>query len=552
MTAVVLLVVVAAVPDAIAHPLVHEAARLHRIFKLLDRNDDRVLSAVEAVTGLGVGLEDQSHSQLCAQASTLVSSWPAPCGYAFSLLTDYEIDVVDFADCVKSWGAEALLASDACGSGGAAPTLSFETSLSIFAGGLASTIVEAPPTQPPRPHVDAASPSATPVRPNATILLSSDWHIEPWYAGDAWNATQPWFHGGVLRFKNPNNNNMRIDTCADGATGTTILPCRLAHSGDPPISHAATHFEAFANRSRQLRSVAVASATAATPPSLFYMGDTQAHLMNFSIGGKGHEWNFTQPYQLSFAIDYLMKRLLTLVLSHFSPDDVYWVGGNHDGPEDSLFCHESVLHESQLWAQVLVDEGVVTNHLGRRYAKSAARLTGAGSERAVRAKEEDSLDQVGFFLETGYYLKRFAATSVSAPPLFVMGVNANLGRSNPRQEAAMKADLDFVRSQGGGVYVLGHQPSVMTSENFAPNRKEHHDLLRGSFGGHIHSHKRTNRSTLYTQVGSVDPAGSNSFMVAQVGPAGGYKLIVDPAKDAFVYTPPKAGLLSNASYWRQP
>ena len=163
MIAVGVLVVVAAVPDAIAHPLVHEAAQLHRIFKLLDRNDDRVLSAVEAVTGLGVGLEDQSHSQLCAQASTLVSSWPAPCGSAFSLLTDYEIDVVDFADCVKSWGAEALLASDACGSGGAAPTLSFETSLSIFAGGLASTIVEAPPaTQPPRPHVDAASPSAPP------------------------------------------------------------------------------------------------------------------------------------------------------------------------------------------------------------------------------------------------------------------------------------------------------------------------------------------------------------------------------------------------------
>ena len=71
------------------------------------------------------------------------------------------------------------------------------------------------------------------------------------------------------------------------------------------------------------------------------------------------EWNFTQPYQMSFAIRTLMQRVMTEVMRHFAPADVYWVPGNHDGPEDSTFAHEAVMPESVAWARVLVEAGVV-------------------------------------------------------------------------------------------------------------------------------------------------------------------------------------------------
>ena len=70
---------------------------------------------------------------------------------------------------------------------------------------------------------------------------------------------------------------------------------------------------------------------------------------------------------------------------------------NHDGPEDKLFCSNdsSVQAVSLAWAQPLVTAGIVNNRLNRSYAGDA---TTAGG-----------LNQVEFFLRTGYYIKEFKA-----------------------------------------------------------------------------------------------------------------------------------------------
>jgi hypothetical protein len=77
--------------------------------------------------------------------------------------------------------------------------------------------------------------------------------------------------------------------------------------------------------------------------SFFFVGDTQAHLMNFtnlngppgSVERKkqnplpgGLEWGMFAPsYRMGPAVGALMTRILTLVGSHFASEHVYWAAG---------------------------------------------------------------------------------------------------------------------------------------------------------------------------------------------------------------------------------
>jgi hypothetical protein len=215
-------------------------------------------------------------------------------------------------------------------------------------------------------------------------------------------------------------------------------------------------------------------------------------------------------------------RIMAVVKKTFAPEDVYWVPGNHDGPEDTAFSHLGTMRESLAWANVLVEEGIVTDKLGRRYAPSASRIgsnnddenngdhdsehssstrslddysstrslddssstRSLGGDASIGIRWTDSLNQTAFFRETGYYLKPFAAlsegangstngsangsangSSTSSQQLFVMCTNTMLGKSNPRQMRAMLDDLEWINSTTdggltGGVYVLGHYPQV--------------------------------------------------------------------------------------------
>ena len=242
-----------------------DAGRLRRLFGLLDRDHDGSLSAAEAVTGLGVGLDGQSAAQLCAQAAKWREQERPPCGPTYSRA---EADGVDYGACLKSWGSDLLARRGGWCDGAPAPTegLGFGASLATFARGLAATspLSDAAAVGAARAEAGPAAPvgrrgkaGAGEANDTATILLSSDWHIEPWFSGDAWNHTQPWWHDGVVRFAHPSNLNMM--RCADGATGLRELPCLHAKKSDPPLDHAVSHFEAFEAIPRELSSA---------PPSL--------------------------------------------------------------------------------------------------------------------------------------------------------------------------------------------------------------------------------------------------------------------------------------------
>jgi hypothetical protein len=571
--------------------------RLKRIFNILDRDADGVVSAAEALTGLGIGLEGQSVLQLCSQASLHLGR-DTSCGIPYTTKGSYvdEIDAVDFSECMKSWGAGALVASGACSMlpqyhqmlNATPPLLTFDASFAIFVSGTNITSISKNrgnnrPTPPQMPRQMATGGA------NATILLSSDWHIEPWFSGDAYKKRQSWWHGGVSRFAHPSN--LNIMRCADGATGLTELPCAYVARTDPPLSHAVSHFDAFEK--------VLQNRTPASPPSLFFIGDTQAHTMNYTeFGNKARqcppcEWNFTAPYDMAFAIKTLLSRVMAVVKKTFAPDDVYWVAGNHDGPEDSTFAHLGTMRESLAWANVLVEEGIVTNKLGRRYAPNASSLD-SNDDRAFRdssnrtpslaadsslgslapLEQSESLNQTAFFLETGYYLKPFAALSgdinngsTSSQRLFVMCTNTCLGKSNPRQMRAMENDLQWINTTTnggllGGVFVLGHYPQISGCfirpptyecgiDTFIPPRFHH--LIRGTFAGHVHFHTATNRTNLFTQVGSLDPAGSNSFMVTEISASTGYRVVVDPTRDAYTFSfKGKPGEVSSAQWWKAP
>ena len=235
-----------------------DAGRLRRLFGLLDRDHDGSLSATEAVIGLGVGLDGQSAAQLCAQAAKWRERERPPCGPTYSRA---DADGVDYGACLKSWGSDLLARRGGWCDGGPAPPegLGFAASLATFARGLPATGAalsdvaavggvgaEAGTAAPPvarRATAAAAAPPPADTNDTATILLSSDWHIEPWFSGDAWNHTQPWWYDGVVRFAHPSNLNMM--RCADGATGLRELPCLHAKKSDPPLDHAVSHFEAF-------------------------------------------------------------------------------------------------------------------------------------------------------------------------------------------------------------------------------------------------------------------------------------------------------------------
>ena len=157
------------------------------------------------------------------------------------------------------------------------------------------------------------------------------------------------------------------------------LPCLLQGKSDPPIDHVVTHFEKWDE-------LAPKPQPGAAPHSFFFVGDTQAHLMNFTNQDgapnstechkynpiDGMEWaGFAPSYQMAPAVTALMTHILSeLVLPRFDSRHVYWAAGNHDGPEDTCFCSDdpSVQAVSLAWARPLVAAGVVDNRLNRHFS----------------------------------------------------------------------------------------------------------------------------------------------------------------------------------------
>jgi hypothetical protein len=119
---------------------------------------------------------------------------------------------------------------------------------------------------------------------------------------------------------------------------------------------------------------------------------------------------------------------------------------------------------------------------------------------------------------------------------------------------------EILRTDTGG---QGHHPQTVGclhengyahthgcgGDRFIP--PEFRSIVRGVFAGHIHSSAATNTSSLFTQVGSVDQAGSDSFFIANISRSNDYRILLDPSSHEHMsYDRSKVGVPSSPQNWQ--
>jgi len=231
-----------------------------------------------------------------------------------------------------------------------------------------------------------------------SVLISSDWHVEPWYEVDV--------QAQVARCHNATLPNMF--TCCNATA--SLQNCALTGVSDPPLPLITSHFDAFVSR------VASPSNTSI----LFYPGDTQAHSMTGNLG-KTNE---------SAAMRDLMSTTLAAMMRYWSAEDIFLCPGNNDGPHNSIFSQGGELADTRAWADAVLQAGIVNDHLNLSYSFSGLQL-----------------NQTAFFSRVGYFVKQIDASNrrgFFGAKLFVVMTNTNLGGSNPFQTAALQKDLKWV------------------------------------------------------------------------------------------------------------
>ena len=232
-----------------------------------------------------------------------------------------------------------------------------------------------------RRRTQVAGPSLRDPDAYARVLLSSDWHLEPWY-----DTTGSGIVDGDLRISRFNWSDATrgtFGTCrvGTGASAVTDRDCRTTALHDPPLAFGRSHFEAFAavfqdccqhsvrshrqNRSRVDSNMAMGS-DAVARGVLFMLGDGQAH-------------EFHQPFfsmSNAEAVSTHVRSLLRMAKETFAADRIFWTAGNNDGPHSTIFVQQTrasadkqlqINAESEAWADELVAEGIVTNVQPRRY-----------------------------------------------------------------------------------------------------------------------------------------------------------------------------------------
>jgi len=299
-------------------------------------------------------------------------------------------------------------------------------------------------------------------RVGTTILISSDWHVEPWYMTGASKC------GRVCRYKDASLANMF--KCKDVYKKTT--DCKLNGKSDPPIMFEESH---------------IMSSIAAKATVHFYLGDTQAH--DWSNG------NGPSTQDSPAAISRLLNRVLTEEVKRFSsPHNIVWTAGNNDGKHNIIFRQQDSW--SIAWGKQLLLHQIVTDDLGIMYG---------------------SKNQTTVFMESGFYAKSLPGI---APAAYAIVINTNLGGGNQITMSTVKTTLRWIferHGQSSIVYVFGHHPSVMKNgvrSVYIP--EEYRGIIKGVFAGHVHVGLSTT-TDLLTIVPAVSQAATDTaFYLATV------------------------------------
>ena len=286
------------------------ATSLRAAFWLLDRDENGGVDTTELSHGILSGAETW-------EAGLLPILAPHPFGEA--QCRDPTLDAMSFVECIVHNARVAAAAAT-----GPPTVVNFDAALASYIAGCAAptsawqsgdclaSCSECAALEAPQLNAAAGNSSvglrvnSNSTGPTTTILVSSDWHVEPW-----------WLAGGscgvVCRFPKPTIANMFQCHDAHGTVGPCILATQGYYPGgkDPPIEFEQSH---------------IASRAAARAQVHFFVGDTQAHSFTGS--------SFSQPA----AITKLLGRVLTEEVARFkSGDNIVWTMGNNDGPHNSIF-----------------------------------------------------------------------------------------------------------------------------------------------------------------------------------------------------------------------
>ena len=493
--------------------------RLRQALLRLDLDGDGTVSRAEAATGI-------------LSSSERLAPPPPPATHAFgeAQCLDPTLDAMSFVECTVALARRR-------GNDGGRPfeglwgAAAFESALRHFLGGCAADVrnttcwrkgygscsectrilspplsVLSPPTTLPT-LVPPIPPPKKPPTGTSQILLSSDWHTEPWY-----ETSSPWIEdqgcsnrhqGEVCRFASASLHNMF--SCRDSKG--TVVACNLHGGKDPPIEMEESH----------LASPATAGANVH-----FFLGDTQAH---------GWTWlGNPSSADLAPSISKLMNRVLAAEVARFGKSGVVWTAGNNDGPHDAAFMKQDAC--TVAWADSMLQAGIVTDAFSTdlNVTYSRGRSTTA------------------LFRDTGFYAKPLPQLG---PATYAIVLNTNLGGSNAEMKAAVAVTLGAIASQHGNasaVYVLGHHPSVVgsgTQCGYIPS--QYRALIKGVFGGHTHMAQDTT-SHLYTQVPAITMDGLTGFWLATVS-AAAPEVRLSEGEDLYTYHNNPLHLPPNASHW---
>jgi len=307
---------------------------------------------------------------------------------------------------------------------------------------------------------------STPLNGNLTsILISSDWHVEPWYStGSTKNCV-----GKVCRYKDANLTNMF--TCKN--IDEEIADCTLNGWYDAPITLEESH---------------IMSSRAAPATVHFYLGDTQAH--EWGVDDMG-----PSPQDAPGAISKMLNRILSEEVWRFnSPDNIVWTPGNNDGKHNEIFRAQdswTIAYASQLlW------HNIVTDNLGIMYGPK---------------------NQTTIFRESGFYAKRLPTI---APTAYAIVINTNLGGDNQLTMSAVNTTLSWIWERHGNssiVYFFGHHPSVMNGGiNNAYIPMKYRSIIKGAFAGHVHKGYATTGDLLTVLPAVTQASWDNAFYVVTV------------------------------------
>jgi len=359
------------------------------------------------------------------------------------------------------------------------------------------------------------------------LLLTSDWHAEPWYEVDS--------TASVARCTDEADDD-NMWTCFKDDEPTAM--CTLTGESDPPLAFISSHLEAYSSLNNNNAGI------------VFYMGDTQAH--DFEDIGDATP---------STSINALMDKCLKQLRLHFDADNIFITAGNNDGPHNEIFAStgSSEDKETLAWANAMLSNGIVNNELGIMYPYPLDLLDPERTKHAghalpndLHASEPPLLNQIDFFSKTGYYMKQIDATNklgLREANLFVIHYNTNLGATNQAQSAAFLQDLEFVSSSFGsspsGFFLLGHHPE--TTKILVP--KEYQPWVRGMFSGHVHFAQNTDSKNLFTQVSAISQDAENTaFFSTKISSNTNYVVSVNMKRDLYSYDGPD-NQLPDARRW---